>query len=508
MKILFTKLDKRRNHAQSGIALITLLLMVAVGLVVTMGALGMASSSTRSQDASKIRTQRYFEVESGLGQSVAWFRTNASKLVTPFKRENFYNSFVRTEPTIGTNDTSVFTVPTRVKLKNTNNSAILVSDSSLGAAAFPNTTELNSSTSFDAAAGFDSSMTANLLYRVTLVDVIAVDPSKDYGAPPATAPATDFYPIYRLDVMSALDQGAHTYGYVVGAMTYSDTVGFYGKDFVDVRQPCDSYISSDGAYGGGNKRAHCPIGSDGTVSIHQNEEVYGTVRTNGGIATSSPYGGKVCSDFANNCPNAGSTCQGPSCAVPALPTFGTWLSYCPTNQGDRTISANATYTLAGGASSQNCWNTVHVNSNRTLTLQSTNYAYYIKDMSFQNSSNSKLNIAPNPSTGTVTLYVETFSGGTVNGNNLFNVNNRPSQFRLYYLGTGSLTFNGNAAMNASVVAPYADVTFSGNSTFQGGIIAKSLTLTGSGTVHYDESLGGTALQGLNYRMRDQIQYYR
>lgn len=497
-----------RIGSESGIALITLLLMVAIGLVVTLGAVGLASSSTRSQDASKVRTHRYFEVESGLGQAMAWFRSNATKLVTPYRRENFYARFDRTDPTVGSNDTSVFTVPTRVKLKGTNNSAMLVSDNSLGTAEFPSTSELSGGASFDAKGNFDTSMNGNLLYRATLVDVIAVDPTKDYGPPPATAPATDFYPIYRLDVMNAMDRGAHTYGYVIGTMTYADTVGFYGKDFVEVRQSCDSYISADGAYGGANKRARCPIGSDGTVSIHQNEEVYGSVRTNGGIASSSPYGGKICSDFANGCPNAGTSCAGPACAVPALPTFQTWTSYCPTNQGNRTVNTNQTWTLAGGSSTQNCWATVGINSNRTLTLRSTDFAYYIDVLSFANSSNARLNISPNPSTGAVTLYTRNFSGGTINGNNLFNVNNRPSQFRLYYLGTNALTFNGTAAMNASVVAPYADVTISGNFTFQGGIIAKSLTFTGNGSIHYDESLGGTALQGLTYRMRDQIQYYR
>ena len=489
------------REREEGLALIAFLLMVSIGAVIIAGSLTLASNDLRTNSSATTRSRNFFDVESTLGDSISWFRSHGGDLVTPFKRDNFYASFDRSSPGVGSNDSSLFTIPTRVKLKGSSSSALFVSNNQLGSSSFPTTLTAGGS-SFAAGTSFTGASNTGLLYRATLVDAIAVDPSKDYGPPPAAPPETDFYPVYRLDVMSALDRGAHIYGYLIGSMTYTDTVGFYGRDYVQAMQECDSYISSDGAYGGANKRAHCPVGSNGEVRVHQNEEIYGSVRTNGDIVETTPFGGKICSDFATNCPNKGSTCEGATCAVPGLPTMSPWTTYCPTDQGDRTISANSTYTVAGNNANQKCWNTVHINSNRTLTLTSTNYPYFIKTLSFQNSSNARLNIAPNPPTGIVTLFVESFSGGTVNGNN------RPSQFKIYYLGSSPLTLNGTAAMSAAIVAPNGGVNVQGNFEFKGGIMATFLNWTGSGKVHYDESLGGTVLTGQTFRLRGMIQYYR
>jgi hypothetical protein len=248
------------------------------------------------------------------------------------------------------------------------------------------------------------------------------------------------------------------------------------------------------------------VGSNSTIQVHQNEMIYGTARTNGGFNNSSPYGGKICSDFAAGCPNVGETCQGASCTVPGLPVYSSWGSYCPSNQGDLTINANSTLLVAGNAANQKCWNKIKVNSGKTLTIRTTNYSYFIDTFDIAN--NAVINFSPNPGNGTINLYVKSFVGDKFNGNQVFNVNNKPYQLRIHYLGTADLTMNGTAAMSAFLIAPYAGVNVQGTFDYSGGIKAKSLSCTGSGLLHYDESGDITTLSDVSYKLRNVNERYR
>ena len=495
---------KKQHSLDSGYALVVFLVIVAIGMFILANSLNLAKTSTRTNYAARVRSDEFFATDKTMNLAVNWFRSQSLNMITPFQKENFYSTFTLGAPSVGANDVSEIAVPTKIKTAG-NNSVILSTDSTLGSSNFPATQNILTGTSFDAVSDFAAQNFGEPKFRATLVDAVPVDPSQDYGPPPAGAPVTDFYPIYRLDSIQGVNEGTRLLGYMVGSLFYVDAVGFYGRDFVQAMQTCDSYISANGPYGTGSKRAHCPVGSNGEVRVHQNEEIYGSVRTNGTINTASPYGGPICSDFS--CSNPGTTCEGPTCAVPGLPTFSTWAEYCPTDQGNRNVNSNQTWTVAGSAANQKCWATVTLGNNRQLTLTSTGTgnAYFIRSLTIPN--NARLNIAPNPASATVYLYVETLNDGSFNGNQVYNINNRPSQFRLYYLGTQALKLNGTAAMNLALVAPYSSVEVTGNFTFQGGIIAKDLTFSGSGAVHYDESLGGSSLNDINYRLRDKIQYY-
>ena len=479
--------------------------MIAVGLYILANSLLLASTSSRTNFDAKHRSDLFFATDNSINLAEGWFRAQSLNMVTPFLKGNFYTTFTKGSPSPGSNDVALLNIPSKLKLAGTNNSVILATSSTLGTSTFPNTQNINTNAAFAAVSSFQSGSYGTNLIRATLVDAAPVDASQDFGPPPAASPQTDFYPIYRLDSLTATDRGSHLLGFMVGSMTYTDTVGFYGRDLVELRQSCDSYISSAGPYGAGSKRARCPVGSNGTVQILQNTNLYGSARTNGAFNNSNPFGGQICNDFA--CSAAGQTCAGASCAVPALPTFSSWATYCPSNQGNLNIAANQTLTVGGSLPTQKCWNTVTLSNNRVLTLSSTgvNNAYFINTLTIPN--NAQLNIAPSPASGTVYLYVMNMNGGSFNGNQVFNVNNKPSQLRIYYLGNTAITMNGNAAMNASLVAPYAPVSVSGNFTYSGGILATSLTITGSGALHYDESLGGQTLSGVTYRLRDKIQYY-
>lgn len=497
------------KQREGGYVLIAFLVVVVIGLMIASMSLDLASSGARTISASRARSHEYYEAETTIYRMISWLRANSQNMVYPFSRNNFYTNFSRAAvPSVGTNDIAGNGVPTKIKLFNSTNSVVLSSHSMLGVSNFPNSQHITSGAAFNTNATFAAAGLGPTELRATLIDALPVDPSLDYGPPPAAAPGTDFYPIYRLETLNNLTQGTRILGYLVGSLYYIDTVGFYGRDFVEVRQSCDSYISANGAYSSAVKRAKCPVGSNNEIRIHQNEQIYGSARTNGAFNNANPYGGKVCADFVANCPNAGSTCAGGTCAVPPLPSFSPWATYCPSDQGNRTVSSNQTWVLGGGSPAQNCWNTVTVNTNRTLTLSSTTYPYYIKTLTLTNNSNSRLQIQPSPANGTVTLYVETITGNSINGNQSINTSNRPSQFRLYYLGASSLTLNGNANMNVAIVAPNAGISVLGNFDFHGGIMATDLTFQGAGKLHYDESLGGSSLNDVTYRLKNEGQFYQ
>lgn len=494
---------------QNGYALIGVMVLMIVSLLVVLGAVRVAGSTARTVYATKVRSEQYFESEESIGRAVSWLRANSQSLVSPFRREEFYTRFARTAATTGSNEGPIFTVPTRLKIAGGNNSAILTNDSTLGTGAFPVTEDITTNITFPAVTSFSSASLGSSKIRVTVVDAIADDPTKDYGPPPAAAPETDFHPIYRIDAMRENDRGSHVYATVVADMVHLFDVGIYGQDYLEIRQQCDSYNSASGGYGGANVHANCPAGSNSTSQIHQSEKIFGSLQTNGEIVEDSPYGGDVCADFTSGCPNPGEVCSGEDCGVPLLERFDAWATYCPSDQGNVTVSSNSTMTVPGAAPGQKCWNQITVNTNRTLTLTTTDYPYFFKTLTLQNNSNSRLQVDPADATKTVTLYVETITGNSFNGNQMINTDGRPINFKMYYLGTNTLTLNGNAEMNIALVAPNAQVNISGSFTFKGAVAAKRLVLTGSGDIHYDESLGGTGnLTDSQYRVRETVQYYR
>ena len=482
----------------SGIALVPFLLFAAVVALLLTAAMQMSASSTRTVYAAKLRSERYYESESGVNIALSWIRNNSQSLVSQFRAAEFYNNFHRTTPSYGVNDTGNVQVPTKIKLKDTNNSAILTNSLELATSAFPATSNIKTGAGFDAISQFAATNFGSALLKVTLVDALPLDPTKD--APPLAIPETDFYPVYRIDAVTDSDRGAHLYGYIIGSLYYVDIIGFYGRDYVDVRQDCTSAIFTGANAGPTN--AKCPVGSNGLISIANNAEIYGSARTNGSISDIN----KVCGDYPS-CTTRGKTCQGESCSVPGLPTFKTWEEYCPvgSSHGDYTIAANQNKILITAG----CYETVTINNKGSLTLQTTGTPYYFKTLTVSGgNAQTQLKIAPLPNTGTVELYVQTITGDNVNGNQTINPSYRPSQFRIYYLGTNDLKLNGNSPMALALVAPYANVEVLGNADFKGGIIAKGLKLSGSATIVYDETLGGTTLSDMNLRFRGLEEGYK
>jgi hypothetical protein len=524
---------KLHNESESGHTLVAVLMLVVVTAVAGASAAGVLGTGIQTMSTTNSRTEEYFKDEKVLGEALQWMRENSTGMADVFGRSKFYASFKRRSSQVGTNDKGTFQVPTKIGPRSApDQSIILASDpillksnaSSNAQGSFPSTTDTKSGATFNPLAAFQSTNFRSKKVRITLVDAVPVEPGKDFGEN-GPQPQTDFQPLYRVDVLDReqiarevtgqpeggtasrvflRDRGGHLFGHVLGKLQYDFGMGFYGRDSVEIRQPCDSYLSNSGPYSNGAAKSNCPIGSSGTVSILNNTNVYGSVRTNGAMSARAPFGGRVCAD--SQCSAPGTICEGPSCHVPGLPTFNTWDTYCPKNRGTVMPTSGTLLTVSGNTPAERCWAKVTIGSNRIVTLTSTTYPYFIDELDISNAG--RLNFAPSPSTGTITLYVRKITGDTFNGNQVFNVNNKPYQLRLNYLGTDELRLNGTADMSAFIIAPYSAVEVLGSFVFKGGIKATALTFNGNGSLHYDESGDITTLKGVSYQIRNVTQFYR
>jgi hypothetical protein len=524
---------KKNEEAQAGYTLVAVLLFVMVTAFAGASAAGVLGNSIQTMSITNTRTEEYFRNEKVFGEAVQWMRDNSTGMTDVFGRTKFYSAFKRRPPSVGSNDQGNFQVPTKIAPRTEHEkSIILVSDpillhggSNSGAqGSFPLTTDTKSGAAFDSLSALKTSHFSGKKIRITLVDAIPVDPAKDYGDA-GVPPQTDFQPLYRIDVFDRekvsrgdaegpqagtssrtffKDKGGHLFGHVLGKLHYDYGVGFYGRDQVEIRQPCDSYISNSGPYSQTSARPHCPIGSNGPVSILNSTAVYGSVHTNNAISALPPFGGRVCANAA--CSEAGTTCQGDTCQVPGLPNFSAWNTYCPSNQGATIPVSGSLLTVSGNDPMQKCWSKVRIANNRVVTLTSTEYPYFIDELDISNTG--RLNFAPSPATGTITLYVRKITGDSFNGNQVFNVNNKPYQLRLNYLGVDRLRLNGTADMSTFIIAPSAAIEVLGNFVFRGGIKATALTFNGNGSLHYDESGDITTLKGISYQFRNVTQFYR
>ena len=490
-----------RECSEQGTALLGVLILTALATIVLSTTLTISASSARTTKSIKSATVDFYESEESLNLALGWLRDNSTEFIEMFKKENYYSEFDTTPTAIGSNDITSFAVPSRIRVDGSSSAPLLVSSSVLGTANFP------SGVTLDLQNSFQSASLGNAEVRVTLLNGIPENSAQDYGDPDLgnADPETNFYPIFRIDAMDSLTGGSHLHMLVVGSLVSTASLGFYGEDNLEMRQGCDSYSSENGSYGPSNKAANCGVGSNVNVQIHQAETIYGSIQSNGGIDSTNPWGGAACADFVSGCPNAGTSCSG-GCSVPLLPSYNSWSTYCSSDQGNVTISSNTTLTVASNSPSDKCWNEVTVNNNKTLTLTTTTTPYYFKTFDIAN--NGTVDFQPSPNSDTIEIYVESFAGDRFNGNQVFNTNNKPYQLIIHYLGTDTLTLNGNADMKAKLIAPNATVEVSGNFDYYGSILAKSLTATGSGALHYDESGSTSTVTDVNFTPKSVTQRYR
>ena len=503
--------SEKRNGSDGYVVLGAIILLALSTIAITVS-LTRTRTSLRTAHIMDTSTEEYYLVEDSIGKAVSWLRDNSTAIASSFIRNEYYSKFdTSTVPAFGGNEGSIFFVPSMLNVNGTANSPILSTSNSIVTASYPDGYDLDTNAPFLTQSTFSSATLGSSEIRVTLISASPVDQMMDYGDTDLgnPTPETDFEPVFRIDAMSGIDNGAHIYAYVQGRAVYESEIGFYGENFVDIRQDCDSYESANGAYSGATKRPYCKVGTNGNMMLHQSETVYGGIESNGSIVTTAPWGGDVCADFSAGCPTPGELCEGADCGVPLLPVYEAWGTYCPADQGNVVVNKNSTTTLTvtGSDPLDKCWDKIQIEGpNGTLRLTSTAYPYFIDELDIDN--NAMVEFVPDTVNGTIELYVKKFTGDKFNGNQTFNMPNKPFQLKIHYLGTDALTLNGNADMKSFIIAPYASVDVQGNFDYYGGIKALDLTFTGSGNIHYDESGYIPKMSDLTFEVTKSGQYMR
>ena len=104
---------------ESGYVLMMFLLLMVLSLTVVGGSLKISSANVRTTYDATVRTDRYFQAESGMNQALSWLRANSADILKPFKGTEFLTRFDRGTPSIGSNDTGDARIPTKIKMKGT-----------------------------------------------------------------------------------------------------------------------------------------------------------------------------------------------------------------------------------------------------------------------------------------------------------------------------------------------------------------------------------------------------
>ncbi|HQH25912.1 MAG TPA: hypothetical protein PLP17_00835 [Oligoflexia bacterium] len=464
---------------QRGYLILGVIFMSFIALVVSAGILQISATNTKTRALVKTQAEYYYEAEETLNKTVAWLQANSKNLVTAFVGANFNNNFdVDSSPSLGANEGEFFQVPTMVKINGSSNAAMLSNNEFFGEANFPATQNIDTGASFDAVSAFRSADLGSANSRAILVWARATD--------------GNFEPVFRVDAVTGNnpDRGAHTFTYVYSKLEAvpgaggGDGIGFFTQN-----QPlttktgnnrCDSYqwTYAGGQWTKGAPRANCIVASNSTIFLEGRISGNALSKVNNGVTVDRPKG-EV----------SGSVCGGASChnhSIAPLPSWQTTCGDSGSSQGSLTITGTPPALASGAALSQQCWENVVVAPNSTLVLTDTGYPYRFKKLTFQNNGNAVLATPILPPGHKIEIYVDNFDGGSINGQQMFNLNNAPHTLVVNITSNQSFTLNGTADMNMRLFAPASYVEMLGTFNFHGAIEASRFAVTGNGTFNYDE----------------------
>lgn len=83
----------------------------------------------------------------------------------------------------------------------------------------------------------------------------------------------------------------------------------------------------------------------------------------------------------------------------------------------------------------------------------------------------------------------------LSGGSITNSSGVPSNLQIYYGGSDTVTLSGGSGSYGIVYAPNAPTTMSGGSAWFGAVVAKTLTNSGGSPIHYDRALQNTLVSG-------------
>lgn len=482
---------------QRGYTLLGVLAITAVAGLISAGMLRWASGTLSTRKVVESNTQNFYAVERTINAVAAWLQDNSKNMVTAFNSTNFDNNFDLGDPSAGTNQGGSFQVPTLVKMNGTTHAVQLTNSSYFGTSAFPLSTNIDTGTSFDAAADFAATdFGDDVNVRLLLVWAMQTD--------------GHYEPIFRIDAVTGgtgPEHGVHGVNFISSALVTSNGgVGYYAEngDFqtANPNNQCWSYQytwnAGTSTWSRGAPRSNCLIGGQDDMQIKS--AIHGSVSTNKLNGINLDHGSI-----------SGDQCEGPGCVSYTLPNYPTWDSVCAGVPAvDITVSSSPHQLTSGDALSEQCYRTITIPSNKTLNFATANKPYYIKNLLPQNNSNSRITFTTVGPGNKYTLYLDNLANGSINGNQLVGTNLAPHQLEINIVADGSLTINGNASMNAIIIGnSNHTINYSGNFTFHGALRSDAVNVTGNAVMGYDEALGGSpVLSDINYTLFKASQRYR
>ena len=473
---------------QNGSAILAVLFVSTVALIVLFTTLSIVTQSLRSVKNQSNRSYDFYKVETSLNQAFNWLQKNADELIELYASEHFSQELEFGEPSIGSNDDSIFSVVSNLKIKDTNKTPLLVNDLILGTPAYPNIRKTLTKSSL--VEEFLNNKFGGNLVRITLVNAVQENDSviiKSKKKENSSSASSNFMPIYRIDAMSSLYNGAHLYSYVTSTKSSSKALGFFGVESLLIARNCDAYTSSDGSYGKKNISASCNIGSNITLGIYRKNTIYGSAHVNKTLLKTKRWSGTVCATLDKKCKQPGKICEGAGCSPTSLPPLEKWNEYCPSDQGNLNVKENLVLSISEDLPKKKCWNQVRVGKNTTLTLTGGKVPFFIKKL--QIGKRGRLVISP-ATNQKLTLFTEEIVNSKFTGQQIINTDMNPTSFQFNYTGKSSLTLNGSSHMHMFLFAPNASISLNGTFDFFGSIHANKLVINGKGMQHQDLSLEG------------------
>jgi hypothetical protein len=220
----------------------------------------------------------------------------------------------------------------------------------------------------------------------------------------------------------------------------------------------DSYLSSDGPYGGNNVRPHGDVCScqdlrfNGGIEIH-GDAMYGSGWTFNPNGNSNEVWG-IIDDYECN-----------------MPTITTDFVAPATNNDNDLIPLTS-----NGTSPWNKPGQLQLNSDDVLVLPPGDYYFEQVDVMGQ---------AEIVITGPTNFYL--VGDAHFRGQGITNVTQDPHNLTIYSDGH-DLIMNGGSGFYGAILAPDSDITLSGDADFYGTILGNGLDLMGSVLIHVDETL--------------------
>jgi hypothetical protein len=320
----------------------------------------------------------------------------------------------------------------------------------------------------------------------------------------------NYQPIFRIDAITGSDpeRGVHGINFVKSSLVTTNIgAGYYAENAMfrtnNPNNQCWSYQYTwnpvNETWSRGAPRSNCDISARSLITFRS--AIHGNAASSVNIA------------LQNSGAISGNNCSGPDCNISYnLPLEPNWDTRCEGVNLVNVSPGNNNHPIHSGNTLQTqCFNNIHIGSNRAIRFKTPNVPYYIKNLTLQNQSNSRIFFDTIPPGEKYIIYVDNLNNGQINGNQLLGQNLAPHQLEIYITAPGTLTLNGTAALNAVITGNLQhSVNLLGNFSFYGAIRSNHVNVTGNAVLGYDETLstGAPQLDDLKFTLYKASQRYR